>query len=200
MERDARAGALLPALLERLSQHEREALCQAQLQQAKGSLVDRINTIESSMPVVGVFSQSMSEQLMDALDKALGGKQATGNWHSWQGDQAVLACARRLHPTVLSRFVRLWRQPAQVDELAVPQQHPEAAAPAGLAGLWKKLVSKVADAAEEAAAVAAESALTPEQQARLERARLRPWDDERVLEQLNRIVDLRLALHAALSA
>jgi hypothetical protein len=48
--------------------------------------------------------------------------------------------------------------------------------------------------------VAAQSSLTPEQQARLERARLRPWDDERVLEQLNRIVDLRLALHAALSA
>jgi hypothetical protein len=133
---------------------------------------------------------------MDALDKALGGKQATGSWHSWQADQAVLACARRLHPAVLPRFVRLWRQPAQAEELAVPQQQPEAAAP-GLAGLWQ---SKVADAAEEAAAVAAQSSLTPEQQARLERARLRPWDDERVLEQLNRIADLRLALHAALSA
>jgi hypothetical protein len=29
----------------------------------------------------------MSEQLMDALDKALGGKQATGSWHSWQADR-----------------------------------------------------------------------------------------------------------------
>ena len=135
---------------------------------------------------------------MDALDKALGGKQATGSWHSWQADQAVLACARRLHPAVLPRFVRLWRQPPQAEELAVPQ--PEAAAPSGLTGLWKKLVSKVADATEEVAAVAAQSTLTPEQQARLERARLRPWDDERVLEQLNRIVDLRLALHAALGA
>ena len=162
--------------------------------------MDRINTIESSMPVVGVFSQSMSEQLMDALDKALGGKQATGSWHSWQADQAVLACARRLHPAVLPRFVWLWRQPAQAEELAVPQQQPEAVAPSGLAGLWQKLVSKVADATEEVAAVAAQSSLTPEQQARLERARLRPWDDERVLEQLNRITDLRMALHAALSA
>lgn len=200
MERDARAEALLPALLDRLSQQEREALWQAQLQQAKGSLVDRINTIESSMPVVGVFSQSMSEQLMDALDKALGGKQATGSWHSWQADQAVLACARRLHPAVLLRFVWLWRQPAQAEKPAVPEQQPEAAASSGLAGLWQKLVSKVADAAEEATTVAAQSTLTPEQQARLERARLRPWDDERVLEQLNRITDLRMALHAALSA
>lgn len=200
MERDARAEALLPALLDRLSPQEREALWQAQLQQAKGSLVGRINTIESSMPVVGVFSQSMSEQLMDALDKALGGKQATGSWHSWQADQAVLACARRLHPAVLPRFVWLWRQPAQAEKPAVPEQQPEAAAPSGLAGLWQKLVSKVADAAEEATTVAAQSTLTPEQQARLERARLRPWDDERVLEQLNRIADLRMALHAALSA
>jgi hypothetical protein len=157
--------------------------------------VDRINTIESSMPVVGVFSQSMSEQLMDALDKALGGKQATGNWHSWQADQAVLACARRLHPAVLPRFVRLWRQPAQVEELAVPQQHrgqqPRQGWPgSGKAGIQGRGPKRVA----------AESTLTPEQQARLERARLRPWDDERVLEQLNRIVDLRLALHAALSA
>lgn len=197
MERDARAQTLLSALLDRLSQQEREALWQTQLQQAKGSLVDRINTIESSMPAVGVFSLSMSESLMDALDKALGGKQATGSWHSWQADQAVLACARRLHPSALQRFVRLWRQPPQAEELAVPQQ-PEAAAPPGLAGLWKKLVSKVADATEEVAAAAAQSTLTPEQQARLERARLRPWDDERVLEQLNRIVDLRMALHAAL--
>ena len=39
--------------------------------------------------------------------------------------------------------------------------------------------------------------LQQEQQARLERSRLRPWDDEQVLAQLNRIVDLRLALQAA---
>ena len=112
---------------------------------------------------------------------------------------ALAARVDGLHPAVLPRFVRLWRQPPQAEELAVPQQ-PEAAAPSGLAGLWKKLVSKVADATEEVAAVAEESTLTPEQQARLERARLRPWDDERVLEQLNRITDLRMALHAALSA
>ena len=39
--------------------------------------------------------------------------------------------------------------------------------------------------------------LTAEQQAKLEQARRRPWDDERVLAQLNRIVDVRLALHEA---
>jgi hypothetical protein len=75
----------------------------------------------------------MSEQLMDALDKALGGKQATGNWHSWQADQAVLACARRLHRTVLPRFAELWRQPTVLEELVVPQPQPEAEPVAGLA-------------------------------------------------------------------
>lgn len=172
LERDARAESLLPALLDRLGQEQREAHWLAQLQQARGTLIDRINAIESGMPPVGEFSQALSERLMEELDKALGGKQATGSWHSWQADQALLACARRLHAGVLPRFALLWRKPA---------------------------ASAAADA-EPDAATASGIALTPEQQARLERARLRPWDDERVLAQLNRCVDLRMALHAALGA
>ncbi|MEG0448153.1 MAG: hypothetical protein RR687_15455, partial [Comamonas sp.] len=68
-----------------------------------------------------------------------------------------------------------------------------------LTQLWRKLVSKT-DAVEPEAAAAevAGSTLTPEQQAKLDRARLRPWDDEQVLARLSRIVDLRLALHAEL--
>ena len=170
MDRDARAESLLPALLNQLSQEQREALWQAQLQQAKGTLIERINAIESGMPAVGEFSLSMSERLMDELDKALGGKQVTGSWHDWQADQALLACARRLHAAVLPRFALLWRKPAAT-------------------------AADLDSATDSADGIA----LTPEQQARLERARLRPWDDERVLAQLNRCVDLRVALHAALS-
>ena len=172
MDRDARAESLLPALLNQLSQEQREALWLARLEQAKGTLIERINAIESGMPAVGEFSLPMSERLMDELDKALGGKQVTGSWHSWQADQALLACARRLHAAVLPRFAQLWRKP----------------------------VAGSATEADLDSTTAGGIALTPEQQARLERARLRPWDDERVLAQLNRCVDLRVALHAALSA
>ena len=84
--------------------------------------------------------------------------------------QALLACARRLHAVVLPRFALLWRKPAAT-------------------------AADLDSATDSADGIA----LTPEQQARLERARLRPWDDERVLAQLNRCVDLRVALHAALS-
>ena len=125
------------------------------------------------MPAVGEFSLSMSERLMDELDKALGGRQVTGNWHGWQADQALLACARRLHAAVLPRFAQLWRKPAAG---SATKADPDSTTAAG--GI----------------------ALTPEQQARLERARLRPWDDERVLAQLERCVELRGALHAALNA
>ena len=172
MDRDARAESLLPALLNQLSQEQREALWLARLEQAKGTLIERVNAIESGMPAVGEFSLPMSERLMDELDKALGGKQVTGSWHSWQADQALLACARRLHAAVLPRFAQLWRKP----------------------------VAGSATEADLDSTTAGGIALTPEQQARLERARLRPWDDERVLAQLNRCVDLRVALHAALSA
>ncbi|WP_417283832.1 DUF5691 domain-containing protein [Comamonas sp.] len=204
MERDARAESLLPALLDQLDPQQREAHWLRQLQQAKGTLVERINTVENGMPVVGEFSPPMSERLMDELDKALGGKQVTGSWHSWQADQAVLACARRLHAAVLPRFVRLWRLPEPAAEPPVEAQSEaaqasEAAVIPRLTQLWRKLVSKTDVVEPEAAAIdAAGSTLTPEQQAKLDRARLRPWDDEQVLARLNRIVDLRLALHAEL--
>lgn len=208
MDRDARAESLLPALLEQLSPEQREAYWLRQLQQAKGTLIERINTLEGGMPEVGEFSLPMSERLMDELNKALGGKQTTGSWHSWQADQAILVCARRLNAALLPHFALLWRQPVTgpepVEELAAD---PEVAAPAPssvmpkLTQLWRKLVSKTEAVVQEVAAEvsdAAASMLTPEQQAKLERARLRPWDDAQVLAQLNRIVDLRMALHAEL--
>ncbi len=211
MDRDARAESLLPALLNQLSLPQREAHWLRQLQQAKGTLIERINTVESGMPEVGEFSLPMSERVIDELDKALGGKQTTGSWHSWQADQAVLVCARRLNVTVLPRFAQLWRKPVTVPEpIAEVAAEPEAAAPAEsavmpkLTQLWRKLVSKADAVVQEVIveAIAEEAAvpntLTPEQQAKLDRARLRPWDDAQVLAQLNRIVDLRMALHAEL--
>lgn len=199
MDRDARAESLLPALLDQLSPEQREEHWLRQLQQAKGTLIDRINTLEGGMPEVGEFSLPMSERLMDELDKALGGKQATGSWHSWQADQAVLACARRLHAAILPRFAQLWRQPDPALESATEVAvDAETAVMPRLTQLWRKLVSKTDTVVEDATAAVAASTLTPEQQAKLDRARLRPWDDEQVLAQLNRIVDLRLALHAEL--
>ena len=205
MDRDARAESLLPAMLNQLSHEQREAYWLRQLQQAKGTLIDRINTLEGGMPVVGEFSLPMSERVMDELDKALGGKQATGSWHSWQADQAILVCARRLHAAVLPRFAKLWRQsvPAPEPRLEVAEDSESASATETavmprLTQLWRKLVSKTDAVVEEATAAVVASTLTPEQQARLDRARLRPWDDAQVLAQLNRIVDLRMALHAEL--
>ena len=205
MDRDARAESLLPAMLNQLSHEQREAYWLRQLQQAKGTLIDRINTLEGGMPVVGEFSLPMSERVMDELDKALGGKQATGSWHSWQADQAILVCARRLHAAVLPRFAKLWRQsvPAPEPRLEVAEDSESASATETavmprLTQLWRKLVSKTDAVVEEATAAVVVSTLTPEQQARLDRARLRPWDDAQVLAQLNRIVDLRMALHAEL--
>ncbi|MBI1626136.1 DUF5691 domain-containing protein [Comamonas suwonensis] len=205
MDRDARAESLLPAMLNQLSPEQREAYWLRQLQQAKGTLIDRINTLEGGMPVVGEFSLPMSERVMDELDKALGGKQATGSWHSWQADQAILVCARRLHAAVLPRFAKLWRQsvPAPEPRLEVAEDSESASATETavmprLTQLWRKLVSKTDAVVEEATAAVVVSTLTPEQQARLDRARLRPWDDAQVLAQLNRIVDLRMALHAEL--
>ena len=205
MDRDARAESLLPAMLNQLSPEQREAYWLRQLQQAKGTLIDRINTLEGGMPVVGEFSLPMSERVMDELDKALGGKQATGSWHSWQADQAILVCARRLHAVVLPRFAKLWRQsvpvPEPMPEVAEDSESAtatETAVMPRLTQLWRKLVSKTDAVVEEATAAVVASTLTPEQQARLDRARLRPWDDAQVLAQLNRIVDLRMALHAEL--
>ncbi|PIG08462.1 DUF5691 domain-containing protein [Comamonas sp. 26] len=205
MDRDARAESLLPALLNQLSPEQREEHWLRQLQQAKGTLIDRINTLEGGMPVVGEFSLLMSERVMDELDKALGGKQVTGSWHSWQADQAILVCARRLHAAMLPRFAKLWRQsvPAAEPEPEVAEDSEvataaETAVMPRLTQLWRKLVSKTDAVVEEATAAVVASTLTPEQQARLDRARLRPWDDEQVLAQLNRIVDLRMALHAEL--
>ena len=167
MERDARAESLLPALLSQLSAEQRDVLWLAQLQQTKGVLIDAINRIDSHLSETEVLSPALSETLVDALHQALGGKQVVGSWHSWQADQAMLACARNLHVASLPRFAQLWRA----------ARAPEPSAPP----------------AQEAAGIA----LTPEQENKLQRARLRPWDDERVLAPLNRIVDLRLALQAA---
>ena len=183
MESDSRAQALLPPLLEQLTTEQREALWLDRLQRKQGqsALIDSVNNIDDSMGAVDVLSPAISQWIVDALYTATRGKQAQGNWHSWQADQAVLACAKRLHASVLPRFADLWRVPVPEADLPVteakePVQGPNAEANA-------EVIAK----------------LKAEQEARRARARLRPWDDERVLQQLNRIVDLRMALAAVAS-
>ena len=183
MESDSRAQALLPPLLDQLTPEQREAMWLERLQRKQGqsALIESVNSIDDSMGAVDVFSPAISQWIVDALYTATRGKQAQGNWHSWQADQAVLACAKRLDASVLPRFVDLWRMPLPEDDLPVVSTEPK-----------EPVQGPNAEANAEAIA-----RLKAEQEARRARARLRPWDDERVLEQLNRVVDLRLALHAA---
>lgn len=182
MESDSRAQALLPPLLDQLTAEQREALWLDRLQRKQGqsALIDSVNNIDDSMGAVDVLSPAISQWIVDALYTATRGKQAQGNWHSWQADQAVLACAKRLDASELQRFADLWRTPV-----------PEADLPAASAEPKAPVEGPNAEANAEAIA-----RLKAEQEARRARARLRPWDDERVLQQLNRIVDLRMALHA----
>ena len=181
MESDSRAQALLPPLLDQLTPEQREALWLDRLQRKQGqsALIDSVNNIDDSMGAVDVLSPAISQWIVDALYTATRGKQAQGNWHSWQADQAVLACAKRLHASVLVRFADLWRTPVPEGDLPAVNAEPKA-----------PVEGPNADANAEAIA-----RLKAEQEARRARARLRPWDDERVLQQLNRIVDLRMALH-----
>lgn len=182
MESDSRAQALLPPLLDQLTPEQREALWMARLQRKQGqsALIESLNNIDDSMGVVDVLSAAASQWIVDALYTATRGKQAQGNWHSWQADQAVLACARRLDSSVLARFADLWRMPVPEDQQPAAATEP-------------KPVAEGPNAAANAEVI---ERLKAEQAARHARARLRPWDDENVLAQLNRIVDLRLALHA----
>lgn len=182
MESDSRAQALLPPLLDQLTAEQREALWLDRLQRKQGqsALIDSVNNIDDSMGAVDVLSSVISQWIVDALYTATRGKQAQGNWHSWQADQAVLACAKRLDASELQRFADLWRTP--VPEAGLPSASAEPKAP---------VEGPHAEANAEAIA-----RLKAEQEARRARARLRPWDDERVLQQLNRIVDLRMALYA----
>lgn len=183
MESDSRAQALLPPLLDELTPEQREALWMERLERKQGqsALIESINSIDDSLGTVDLLSLATSEWIVDAIYKATRGKQAQGNWHSWQADQAVLACARRLHASVLPRFADLWRTPVPEDQLPAVETEPKPAA-------------EGPNAAANAEAI---ERLKAEQAERKARARLRPWDDENVLDQLNRIVDLRLALHAA---
>ena len=183
MESDSRAQALLPPLLEQLTTEQREALWLDRLQRKQGqnALIDSVNNIDDSMGLVDVLSPAISQWIVDALYTATRGKQAQGNWHSWQADRAVLACAKRLHASALPRFADLWRMP--VPEADLPAAEPKEPVQGPNAEANAEVIAK----------------LKAEQEARQARARLRPWDDERVLQQLNRIVDLRMALAAVAS-
>lgn len=182
MDSDSRALSLLPAMLDQLTQEQREALWMAQLEAKQGQsmLIQSINKMDDSLSDVATLSPALSDWIVDALYKAMRGKQAQGNWHSWEADRCVQACALRVDVSTLPRFAALWREPVP-DEAAAVVEEPK---------------TPVAGPNAEANAQAIER-LKAEQAARRERARLHPWDDERVLRQLNRIVDLRLALHAA---
>ena len=182
MERDHRADALLPALLAQLSVEQREALWLARLERDKGRLLDAIESIDGSLGSTDQLSPALSARLLDDIYRTLGGKQITGNWYSYRADRALLASARMLVVADLPRFADLWRK---------------AQAPASLAELELAIEPATELTAEVSADGQAKIELTAEQQAKLEQARRRPWDDERVLVQLNRIVDVRLALHEA---
>ena len=87
---------------------------------------------------------------------AVGGKQITGNWHSYRADQALLSCARMLDVTALERFAELWRKPSVLDAQVEPEPEPPA-----------EPVAETAAASASAATAAPAIALTPQQQARL---------------------------------
>ncbi|MFA9287498.1 DUF5691 domain-containing protein [Comamonas sp. SY3] len=182
MESDSRSSDVLPLLMAELSAEERETQWLAQLQAklGKSAFIEAIHRIDEGMGRTELLSPAMSRWLLEALLGTLQSRQPAGNWHSWQADHAILACARRLQAGDLERFAQLWRA-------------PPAAAPA------EPVASDDASAlvVPEGSGEADIAKLQQEQQARLERSRLRPWDDEQVLAQLNRIVDLRLALQAA---
>ncbi|WP_312415405.1 DUF5691 domain-containing protein [Comamonas sp.] len=182
MESDSRSSDVLPLLMAELSAEERETQWLAQLQAklGKSAFIEAIHRIDEGMGRTELLSPAMSRWLLEALLGTLQSRQPAGNWHSWQADHAILACARRLQAGDLEHFAQLWRA-------------PPAAAPA------EPVASDDASAlvVPEGSGEADIAKLQQEQQARLERSRLRPWDDEQVLAQLNRIVDLRLALQAA---
>jgi len=182
MESDSRSSDVLPLLMAELSAEERETQWLAQLQAklGKSAFIEAIHRIDEGVGRTELLSPAMSRWLLEALLGTLQSRQPAGHWHSWQADHAILACARRLQVGDLERFAQLWRAPS-------------AAAPA------EPVASDDASAlvVPEGSSEADIAKLQQEQQARLERSRLRPWDDEQVLAQLNRIVDLRLALQAA---
>ena len=197
MGRDMGHDALLPALMARLSREERESRWIAQFERDRHKLIDAIEGMSQSLDGAELLSPALSARLTEALHAAVGGKQITGNWHSYRADQALLSCARMLDVTALERFAELWRKPSVLDAQPEPESEPQAesAADAGAA-------SAAAAVTATAAAVAAPASipLTPQQQARLERSRVRPWDEERMRGHLERIVDLRLGLHQAFVA
>ena len=182
MESDSRSSDVLPLLMAELSAEERETQWLAQLQAklGKSAFIEAIHRIDEGMGRTELLSPAMSRWLLEALLGTLQSRQPAGNWHSWQADHAILACARRLQVVDLERFAQLWRA-------------PRAAAPAEPTATDDAAALVVPEGSSEADI----AKLQQEQQARLERSRLRPWDDEQVLTQLNRIVDLRLALQAA---
>ena len=182
MESDSRSSDVLPLLMAELSAEERETQWLAQLQAklGKSAFIEAIHRIDEGMGRAELLSPAMSRWLLEALLGTLQSRQPAGNWHSWQADHAILACARRLQAGDLERFAQLWRAPSAAAP-AEPVASDDASALVVPEGSSESDIAK----------------LQQEQQARLERSRLRPWDDEQVLAQLNRIVDLRLALQAA---
>jgi hypothetical protein len=182
MGRDMRHDTLMPALMACLSPEEREARWLAQFERDRHKLLDAIEGMSQSLEGAGQLSPAMSARLAEALHQAMGGRQMTGNWHSYRADQALLACARLLDVTALARFADLWRKPQE---------------PGGPVETGQPVDPQPAVPAQAESAPVPAIPLTPEQQARLERSRLRPWDDERMRGHLERIVDLRLGLHQA---
>jgi hypothetical protein len=201
--RDTRSDTLMQSLMAQLTEAEREARWLAQFERDKGKLIEAIGSMAQSVPEGEQLSAAMSQRLVEALHQVLGGKQVTGSWHSYQADQALLSCARMLDVSTLRHFAQLWRSPpASEASPAAVEDRPSLLTRAlhRVAGLLAPASTEndPADPGDAGAATApAGTPLTPEQQARLDRSRLRPWDDENMRRRLERIVDLRLGLDQA---
>lgn len=208
MGRDLRDDTLMPALMAQLTDEQREARWSAQLNSNKAKLLmEAIASIERTLGPQDLLSAKVSALLVERLEIALGGPQVGSSWHYWEGTRALLTCAEKLSLDALPRFADLWRKPRPSRQLAVAnaddgaQEQPvaEVAEADGVDGAAQAEVANATNTSASSASPTEPKPLTAEQQARLERSRRRPWDDdEQLLAQLNRIVDLRLALHEAL--
>ena len=183
MESDSRAQALLPPLLAQLSPEQREAMWMERLQRKQGqsALIDSLNNMDDSMGRWTCYRKAFRNGWLtrSTWPRVASRPRATGiagrpTRQCWPVPGAWMpACCPLCRPVAHAG--------AEDDLPAASEAEPK-----------EPVQGPNAEANAETIA-----RLKAEQAARRARARLRPWDDERVLEQLNRIVDLRLALHAA---
>ena len=200
MGRDMRMDTLMPALMAKLSGPEREQRWLTQFERDKGKLIEAIESMAQSVPRTQQLSRDLSVRLVNALHNALGGKQVTGSWNGYQAVHALLACAKIIDVNELPGFAALWRAPAADSPQDAAAAVSEVSSPSIVARTLARFTGFLGKPAQADASGEPAIPLTPEQQDKLERSRMRPWDDENVLAQLERFVNLRLSLHHAYPA